>query len=552
MGKIIYLIVFIFISINKIYSLGNWSVPRFLLPRSSNEAIWLGDMVTSDNTIHLVYSKSLGDIYNWYEIYYMKSIDDIGERFSKEVRLTNSDGCSVLPVLAVSGNHIHIIWWDSREGGNFYLYYKHSLDGGNTWSEDKKLIEYKGFDFKKLPYVNFYDMESNPADITVNGNYVHIVVAKDDLDIYYIRSTDGGNTFDSEIRLTNDSWPSYAPVVVSKNNSVHVFWYDSRDWAGDKTEIYYKRSLNNGSTWEADRKLTYCGPYHYARTPRATIDTYNIIHLIYDSSSIVKTSEMLYYMRSTDNGVSWTDTFLTQLHCKNIFSHITSGLKDDIHIIFTDFREKLGEVYYKYGFNFGSIWSEDIRLPITTYSISYRIEDGFSYPNAPNIAMGIGVTDKAVNIVWYDSYWNAILYSRESFIERLFKSEEGNNLLISPNPYSPSNGKNLRILYKIPSEMGPSSFIPPLSGIMPPLKEVYLKVYTISGELVKTLINGEERDTGWLYETNWDGKNERGETVCRGLYLINLYSPWKYTYLNSRGDINEYVRLNEVKKLVIK
>ncbi|GAH85712.1 unnamed protein product, partial [marine sediment metagenome] len=47
-----------------------------------------------------------------------------------------------------------------------------------------------------------------------------------------------------------------------------------------------------------------------------------------------------------------------------------------------------------------------------------------------------------------------------------------------------------------------------------------IKVYTVSGELVKTLheINGEDK----IY---WDGKNEEGKLVTRGIYLFVAINP---------------------------
>jgi len=54
----------------------------------------------------------------------------------------------------------------------------------------------------------------------------------------------------------------------------------------------------------------------------------------------------------------------------------------------------------------------------------------------------------------------------------------------------------------------------------------HLKIYNSAGELVRTLV--QERAVGkqndWFA---WDGKNEYGEQVASGVYVIHLTSPLK-------------------------
>ena len=49
---------------------------------------------------------------------------------------------------------------------------------------------------------------------------------------------------------------------------------------------------------------------------------------------------------------------------------------------------------------------------------------------------------------------------------------------------------------------------------------VTLKIYTASGELVKTLVD--ESRLGGLYSASWDGTNEDGKKVASGVYIYNL------------------------------
>ena len=73
------------------------------------------------------------------EIYFNRSTDN-GLTWHQDTRLTNSSGWSEYPSIAVSGSNVHTVWMDDRDE-SFYpeIYYKHSTDGGQSWSSDEKL-----------------------------------------------------------------------------------------------------------------------------------------------------------------------------------------------------------------------------------------------------------------------------------------------------------------------------------------------------------------------------------------------------------------------------
>jgi flagellar hook assembly protein FlgD len=53
--------------------------------------------------------------------------------------------------------------------------------------------------------------------------------------------------------------------------------------------------------------------------------------------------------------------------------------------------------------------------------------------------------------------------------------------------------------------------------------KAHLKVYNVAGELVKVLAEADFVNGSYL--AVWDGKNERGDVVSSGLYLILYESP---------------------------
>ncbi len=51
--------------------------------------------------------------------------------------------------------------------------------------------------------------------------------------------------------------------------------------------------------------------------------------------------------------------------------------------------------------------------------------------------------------------------------------------------------------------------------------KVNLKIYNLMGELVKVLVDGENREPN-SYEEPWSGENEKGSTVASGIYLVHI------------------------------
>ena len=70
--------------------------------------------------------------------------------------------------------------------------------------------------------------DSDSPDIAASENYVHLVwedgrepTGREQ--VYYIRSTDSGQNWMSEERLSVDPLISYYPKIAANNNHIHIF-----------------------------------------------------------------------------------------------------------------------------------------------------------------------------------------------------------------------------------------------------------------------------------------------------------------------------------------
>jgi hypothetical protein len=83
-----------------------------------------------------------------------------------------------------------------------------------------------------------------------------------DRDIYYQRSTDDGKTW-TKPKLLNDDDPKLLAVQITPNidvtpeGRVDAVWWDFRDDTGQiATDVYYAYSTDNGDTWSKNIRLT--------------------------------------------------------------------------------------------------------------------------------------------------------------------------------------------------------------------------------------------------------------------------------------------------------
>jgi len=188
---------------------------------------WSPAVSVSGQAVHVVWTDGRGAHPG---VYYKRSTDG-GTSWGADTPLTNNDvAYSDSPSLSVSGLDVHVAYRDSRNntGTGYEIFHKYSTDGGLTWNPDTQLT-------------NFNVTVYNPS-VSVSGSGVHIVWTDNhegNFEIYYDRSADGGQSWATVTRLTNNTAVSFYPFVAASNSGVHVIWQETRD---GNNEIYYKRN----------------------------------------------------------------------------------------------------------------------------------------------------------------------------------------------------------------------------------------------------------------------------------------------------------------------
>ncbi|HZV71133.1 MAG TPA: SBBP repeat-containing protein [Saprospiraceae bacterium] len=266
-------------------------------------------------------------------------------QFGLTVQLTDSDSISYLPYtnaqcIAVSGQIVHIVWTDRRDGAD-EVFYKRSMDGGINWDADVRLTADD----------NIY---SGRANIVVWNNEVHVVWMDrrdGNNELYYKRSINNGNTWGNDTRLTTNSSTSENPSLVIDFQTLHLAWNDKRD---GQNEIYYKRSTNGGLSWTADTRLTN-NAGESIKPSVAIADT--LVHVIWED--LRNGTSEIFYKRSLNNGMAWGNDTKLSNSTTACYAPCISANGEIAFATWDDRRITNSEVFGRRTIDGGVSWSPD-------------------------------------------------------------------------------------------------------------------------------------------------------------------------------------------------
>ena len=169
-----------------------------------------------------------------------------GTTWTTPLVLSNAAVQGAEPCVAVEGNSIHVVYEDRTFG----IMYARSTDGGASFTHSLLGPVPANFD-KGAPY------------IAVSGGTVHVVLVEDELvdgvpGLYYMRSTDHGDTWSTPVQISDESDLTTAtakPTIAVNGDNVYVTWQDERA-SGSDIEVMYRRSADGGLTFEAQVNIS--------------------------------------------------------------------------------------------------------------------------------------------------------------------------------------------------------------------------------------------------------------------------------------------------------
>jgi hypothetical protein len=189
----------------------------------------------SDDSIWILWSS---DRSGRYDIYLKISYDN-GVSWSDAIRLTTDPYLDKFPsILQASDGTIWLVWASDRTG-NYEIFYKTSSDLGASWSNDTQLTRSTKID------TNPFIFQTIDEKIWIFWSFREPSETAND-DIYYIVSSDYGNSWSDIVQFTTDKYDDiWVSAYQASDVKIWVVWTSDRAGQPDtgNWDIYYKVSL---------------------------------------------------------------------------------------------------------------------------------------------------------------------------------------------------------------------------------------------------------------------------------------------------------------------
>lgn len=200
----------------------------------------------------------------------MMSTSSSGKKWSKPIQVNQiSGGCmddnvttrGSKPLIAVDDKRF-VLWTnDSR------IFLDRSYDGSMWISTDLAITQQIGGwastipGFGKIANTPAVTIDTSPSRIqgTLFVAFSDTTTAKNDNDIWLVRSVNRGDSWTSPARVNQDKpgRDQFLPRISidQANGAVYILYYDRRDLEGNQTDVYLSWSVDGGSQFK-EKKIT--------------------------------------------------------------------------------------------------------------------------------------------------------------------------------------------------------------------------------------------------------------------------------------------------------
>lgn len=262
--------------------------------------------------------------------------------------LSNNAGDSRDPLVDVSGNIVYVVWVDqTTPTGAGDIFFKRSTDGGNTFGTTVNLSNDIG--------------DSAEPRIAKSGSNLYVVWQDySNHDVFFKRSADNGATFTSTVNLSMDPHSSNQPQIAASGNYVYVVWGDITVGNGtslDQTRLFFRASNNNGGSFGSVKAIS---PGVEDISPQIAAAGSNVYIAGQDGA---EDNFEIFFIRSTNNGGSFSAPIsINNNHEASIFGNIVAD-GSNVYLVWTD--RSIGsssDVFFRYSTDSGDHFKDIVNL----------------------------------------------------------------------------------------------------------------------------------------------------------------------------------------------
>ncbi|UCG69991.1 MAG: exo-alpha-sialidase [Thermoplasmata archaeon] len=307
---------------------------------------------------------------------------DFVKRINKDINWSQEQ-----PSIAVGPDgKVHVVWIDVRENLPG-IYYANSTDGGHNFNPSVRVMDTTvqcGVGGSVMRHLIAVD----------KNNKIHVVwsdnrTGGNNYFIYYANSTNGGISFNPNVKVSDSVAPATEPsVAVNDNTNIYVVWTDYRNISTKGSDIYFAKSTDGGISFSPNKRVN----DDLGNTEQLDVSiavNNGIIGIVWDDW---RSGENIYFTNSTDEGENFSPNKKVNddVPGSHWISSIAINKTGYIGVAWMDGRNGNSDIYFANSTDGGN-----------TFSSNQRVNDDVGTENqyTPHIAMD---DNGHVYIVWQD------------------------------------------------------------------------------------------------------------------------------------------------------
>jgi BNR repeat-like domain len=307
------------------------------------------NMAASGNTIYINWADiRRTPAWSYVDVCFAWS-SDAGKTFTGDPRINNDTMRSQhQPSIAAADSVVYCVWHGFPPSGQLDptpIFIRRSRDYGRTFDTQRRIDYYD--DIPKGISIGSCNC-CRPWVMTDGGSSLYVAYRIDSAnirDIFLLRSTDRGETWEPARRVSRGMWnfdacPGSGPAGAVRNDTVFVAWMDQRN-AEEAAAVYITRSTDGGRTFGPEIKLD-----SNANLPSVAFDRSGRVFATWGTN---EAKGEIYCSMSTDGGA----TFGARRRVNgvvpkemNMGASMVAAPDGSVHVVWQDGRRDGGDIYY--------------------------------------------------------------------------------------------------------------------------------------------------------------------------------------------------------------